>query len=85
MLACSILDVSLLRIRYVRTGGRSRVGGGHVVLGLLGLLHVSWSLFGREICVTAHGDGVAGSGSSSHVSVLLQRERRSGKVWEAHS
>lgn len=40
-----------------------------MVLRLLRLLRVAGALFGRQVCVSAHSDGLA-TGSSSHVSVL---------------
>ena len=72
MLTPGVLNVSLLRICDVRAGGRTRASHSHshVLLSLLGLLHVAWPLLGREIRVAPHGDGLAAGRSSSHVSVL---------------
>lgn len=59
VLSRRILDVALLRIRDVL---RSRISSWR-------LLRISRALFRRQICVSAHGDGFATRGPSSHVSV----------------
>jgi hypothetical protein len=68
VLSRRILDVALLRVGDVGSAGRSRVSSrrGRVIVRLL---RIAWALFGWQVCVSAHGDGLAARGSSSHVSV----------------
>lgn len=71
VLSRRILDVALVRIVNVGPAGRSRVSSWRawVVLRWLRLLRIAGTLFGWQICVSAHGDGLAARWSSRHVSV----------------